>query len=116
MNFPVVGGRAYLYEQTIHHKPIAGTLNFPNNNASRKVWAAILDARTESADNPDGFKSRVRAKARSVGVRYVVVHADESVRPDMHDEAVRALAEVYEPIAVPVTATGAPSIEVYRLW
>ena len=38
MNFPVVGGRNYLYEQTVHQRPVTDTLNFPNNLTSRRVW------------------------------------------------------------------------------
>ena len=120
MNFPVVGGRPYLYEQTIHRKPIAGTLNFPNNGASRKVWAAILAARSDSESAPETFRTRVSQQARRSGVRYVVVHFDASVRPDMHDEAVRALSAAFEPLPVAAVDATVPEslspIEVYRLW
>lgn len=109
MNFPVVGGRSYLFEQTVHGKPIAGSLNFPNNRASMKVWAAALDS-LERDDSEAEFAEHVGAVARRQGIRYVVVHLDPMARPDMHDEAVRALRA-----AVPA-ASEAPSIRVHQLW
>ena len=107
MNFPVAGGRAYLYEQTGHHKPLTGGLNFPNNGASRKVWRVALD---HVHDPPDVLRAAVAAKAREEGVRYLVVHMDAMARPDMHDTAVRALRDAYEPLAE------SPGIKVYALW
>lgn len=118
MNFPVVGGRGYLFEQTAHGKPIAGTLNFPNNNASRAVWQAMLDAVDAS---PEAFRERVSARARRSKVRYVVVHEDPRARPDMHDAAVRALAAAFEPLAEgPAPAADREDqtvmVRVYALW
>lgn len=117
MNFPVVGGRDYLFEQTVHGKPVAGTLNFPNNSASRKVWQAMLDAADAS---PEAFRQAVAARARKAAVRYVVVHEDPRARPDMHDAAVRALARAYSPIAegpTPAASEEPPvMVRVYSLW
>lgn len=107
MNFPVAGGRAYLYEQTGHHKPLTGGLNFPNNGASRKVWRVALD---HVRDTPAALAEAVTAKARNEGVRYLVVHVDPMARPDMHDTAVRALRDAYTPLAE------SPGIRVYKLW
>lgn len=109
MNFPVVGGRAYLYEQTVHRKPIAGSLNFPNNRASMKVWAALLEGVEERAAG-DVLAAAVAAVAREQGIRYVVVHVDPMARPDMHDEAVRALKT-----ASPAVSE-APGVRVHQLW
>lgn len=109
MNFPVVGGRGYLYEQTRHEKPLAGTLNFPNNRAGMKVWGAMLQA-TEAELSPEEFRASVGRAARGQGIRYVVVHIDPMARPDMHDEAVRALKE-----AIPASSE-APGIRVHALW
>lgn len=96
INYPVAGGRSYLYEQTAHDKPLTGTLNFPNNPASRAVWSALLsDARTR-----DGKPlQRTQGAAHSKGIRYLVIHEDPTARPDMHDEAVRYLESVQSPIA-----------------
>jgi hypothetical protein len=107
MNFPVVGGRAFLYEQTVHEKPLTGGLNFPNNSASRKVWKEALD---HAGDPPEVLADAVRAQARRLGVRYLVVHVDPMARPDMHDTAVRALKAAFEPIAEEA------GVRVYRFW
>ena len=107
MNFPVAGGRAFLYEQTEHHKPLTGGLNFPNNNASRRVWKDALD---HAKGPPEQLRAAVERKARQVGVRYLVVHVDPMARPDMHDTAVRALRDAYAPLAE------GDGIRVYQLW
>ena len=103
MNFPVAGGRRYLYEQTVHQKPIAGSLNFPNNGASMRVWSALLK------EEEDLLAEAGRAGRRE-GLRYLVVHEDPVARPDQHDEAVRRLSEAMEP------AARGPGVEVYALW
>ena len=107
MNFPVVGGRAYLYEQTAHRKPLTAGLNFPNNNASRRVWKAILDHQHDSADD---LLTALSAAARKEGVRYLVVHVDPMAHPDMHDTAVSALKAA----TLPIADDGA--VRVYRLY
>ncbi len=109
MNFPVVGGRAYLFEQTVHGKPIAGSLNFPNNRASMRVWGAMLEA-VEQGESDEELAGRVEAVARQEGIRYLVVHVDPMARPDMHDEAVRALKS-----AVPA-ASEVSGLRVHQLW
>ena len=123
MNFPVVGGRAYLYEQTLHGKAIAGTLNFPNNLASRKVWKSMTDhiVSEESGElDHEAFRLAVVKTAKKVGVRYVVVHVDSDARPDMHDEAVRVLREVFDPLEeAPATQSAEAlewTVEVFQLW
>ena len=115
MNYPIAGGRPYLYEQTAHGKPLAGRLNFPNNAASKKIWRALEEARTMPLESgvrhvrtmaqktKSGSCSEVRsfcthgelkpsgtkAGCRCVyGVRYLVSHQDELVRPDMHQLSV----------------------------
>lgn len=107
MNFPVAGGRAFLYEQTFHEKPLTGGLNFPNNNASRRVWKAALD---QAKDPPEVLAEAVRARAKREGVRYLVVHIDPMARPDMHDTAVRALKGAFTPLAE------GEGLRVYRFW
>ena len=107
MNFPVAGGRGYLYEQTVHRKPVTDTLNFPNNLASRMVWQAMLD---HLADPPEDFRAYVASVARREGVRYLVVHDDEEARPDMHDMAVRSVVGAYAPL------TEGEGVRVYQLW
>lgn len=109
MNFPVVGGRAYLWEQTTHGKPIAGNLNFPNNPASRRVWGAMLDAERAGLA-PEDARSAVSAAARKEGIRYLVVHVDAMARPDMHDAAVHALKQWFD------ASAETPAVKVYELW
>ncbi len=124
MNFPVAGGRDYLYEQTVHHKPVAGTLNFPNNLAGRRVWKAMLSAVDAP---PERFREVVGREARRRGIRYLVVHIDPMARPDMHDEAVAAAKRALDPLAGSEGAAGeagdgpaalaTPSpVRVYALW
>ncbi|MEC8422727.1 MAG: hypothetical protein VX000_03055, partial [Myxococcota bacterium] len=108
LNFPVVGGRSYLYEQTVHRMPVAGTLNFPNNPAGRTVWRALGDA---DASAPALARSAIARRARAAGVRYLAVHPDPLARPDMHDAAVRTVRSLYAPLP---SSTG--GVEVYALW
>ncbi len=100
MNFPVAGGRRYLFEQSIHHKPITGGLNFPNNATSKRVWDAIIDG----AASPDsGYRARVEQAACAEGIGYLVVHADPEARPDRHDLGVQALRSVLPVLAEDAT-------------
>lgn len=95
MNFPVVGSRGYLYEQTVHHKPVAGTLNFPNNATSRRVWKAAID---NASLPPTEFAALLAATAQDAGVRYLVVHTDaRSFDDSMHTSAVRAIKAAFQP-------------------
>lgn len=108
MNYPVVGGRAYLYEQTVHHKPVTGSLNFPNNNASRKVWKAAME---NAAAEPETLRAAVEAAAREADVRYLVVHIDARAKDDdLHTDAVAAIKASFTPIA------SSSAIRVYRFW
>jgi hypothetical protein len=99
VNFPVVGGRRYLYEQTIHHQPVAGTLNFPNNGEAKALWSVILENVTEAGRDPAAFRSRVAHTACRRNVRYLVIHDDPVARPDMHDLGAAAVTSSYRPLA-----------------
>lgn len=118
LNFPVVGGRAYLYEQTVHGKPMAGTLNFPNNAVGIRAWKELILASEALGPDPDEeaiqvWRERVARKARAAGVRYVVIHDDPLARPDMHDVAAEAVALALDPLgSVPEDA----AVRAYRLW
>lgn len=95
MNFPVVGSRGYLYEQTVHHKPVAGTLNFPNNATSRRVWKVAID---HANAPPAEFAATFAAAAKQQGIRYLVVHTDaRSFDDPMHTGAVRAIKAAFQP-------------------
>ncbi|MFH1467257.1 MAG: hypothetical protein ABIO70_22935 [Pseudomonadota bacterium] len=84
MNFPVVGGRPYLYEQTLHGKPLTGGLNFTEGGASRAVWRALITYAPRAAAEPEVFAAAVRAAACSRGIGYLVLHDDTVARPDQH--------------------------------
>lgn len=107
MSFPIAGGRAYLYEQTAHRKPVTAGLNFPNNAASKKAWkAAVLHA----GGSVEELRAAVVAAAQPLGVRYLVVHDDPDHREDAHDAAVAALSRAF-----PAIAAG-PGLRVYRYY
>ena len=137
MNYPIVGGRPYLFEQIHHQKPIAGRLNFPNNHASKKVWSALAEAselpqeaakrriRSIAQKTQTGACAQVRSECghgelraagqsdscRCVtGVRYLVIHEDEYARPDMHQAVVKWAQET-----LPVLAEDAHT-KVIQLW
>jgi len=112
MNFPVVGGRKYLYEQTVHRKPVAGSLNFPNNLAAQRVWRTMLEVVDEE---PAEFRSHVGSVAKSVGIRYLVVHVDAMARPDMHDRAVVMVKQSMDLLGGE-EALGVSPVRVYALW
>jgi len=118
LNHPVVGGRAYLYEQTLHGQPMAGTLNFPNNALGIRAWRELILAAEGLGEDPDeqallAFRERVAKRARSAGVRYVVLHEDPLARPDMHDVAATAVAAAFEPLG---GARADAPVRAYRLW
>jgi hypothetical protein len=90
MNFPVAGGRPYLYEQTLHGKPLTGGLNFTEGAASRAVWRALIEHAASAEVQPEALVAAVRAAACARGVGYLVLHDDSSARPDQHDPGARA--------------------------
>jgi len=67
VNLPVTAGRAYLYEQVIHGRPLAASLNTGANRAA-------LEVLTEARLSEDPVE--VARTAEEQGVRYVVVHKD----------------------------------------
>lgn len=108
MNFPVVGARAYLWEQTVHQKPVTGTLNFPNNNASRRVWKVAM---AKASGPPAELAAALVSAARDADVRYLVVHVDaRAFDDDLHTAAVRAIKEALTPIHE------SASMRVYAFW
>lgn len=120
LNYPVVGGRPYLYEQTVHGHPVAGTLNFPNNGVGMRAWQALGDAAAKAGADPDpaalaAFRAAVLPRARALGVRYVIVHEDPWARPDVQDQAVQVIESAFQPLAADGPGTSAP-VRVYRLW
>jgi len=117
LNHPVVGGRAYLHEQTGHRQSLAARLNFPNNGVGRVVWES---ARKAASLEDAGARKLVRETAQDLGVRYVVVHDDPDAGPDMYDDAVKALLRLFPalPAGPPVAESGphAADLTVLRLY
>lgn len=107
MNWPMVGGRPYLYEATVHRHPVAASLNFPANAGSQRVWKA---AQAHVGDPPEGLATAVTGAARAAGVRYLVLHDDPSAEPGDLDAAARAMGA-----ALPVLAEAGP-VRVIRLY
>ncbi len=107
MNYPVVGGRPYLYEQTAHGRALAGTLNFPNNAASMSLWRLVLN--NSGAPKPD-FPRAFGEEAQKLGIRYIVLHVDAWAPADMHDIAARSVREIFTPMAE------TSAVRVYRLY
>ncbi|NOY27605.1 MAG: hypothetical protein GXP62_17205 [Oligoflexia bacterium] len=129
IDFPVVGGRRYLFEQTVHQHPMAGTLNFPNNAVGQRAWRGLAEAAAAVTDSASAasagggtltqadrvqFRTLASHRARAAGVRYVVVHDDPWARPDMQDEAVRILEQALVPLATGRDDVG--DVRVYALW
>jgi hypothetical protein len=69
INLPVLAGRNFLFEQTLHGKAVAGSLNSGLNRAGLRVLSAARRLRAGKLDTP-GFTG----VARDEGVRYVVFH------------------------------------------
>jgi hypothetical protein len=114
MNYPFVPVRSYLYEQTVHRKPIAGRVDSIRNRASRRLWKRI---RSHAIRDPAGFRDRVSAAAKKAGIRYVVLHTDPDVPPNMYDAAVNALERAYAPLPTTGADDGEPNTtRVISLW
>ncbi len=69
INLPVSSGRTFLFEQTYHHKPIAGSLNAGINKAGLKVLFAARELRLDKIDKPTFV-----GICHEVGIRYVLLH------------------------------------------
>ena len=108
MNYPLQPGRAYLFEQTIHRKPVAGSLNQVTNRQSERLWKRVV---TESNGSPDAFHRAVSSTAERLGIRYLVVHTDPNAEPDPYTEAVRKLERLFPP-----PEWGEGQVRVLKLW
>lgn len=93
LNYPLESGRAYLYEQTLHGKPVAGTQHRAANEHAMRLLRRI---RTESERDPDSFHRAVSSTAERLGIRYVVIHTDPDAEPDVYSRAIMELERVFD--------------------
>jgi hypothetical protein len=108
INYPLQPGRPYLFEQTVHGKPIAGMLNQVGNTQAMRLWGRI---RTESRSDPDTFHQAVSSTAERLGIRYLVIHTDPDAEPDVYSSAVAELERLFE-----VPEWGRGQVRVVPLW
>jgi hypothetical protein len=97
-----------LFEQTIHGKPLAGTLNQVGNGQAMRLWGRIL---TESRSDPDTFHQAVSSTAERLGIRYLVIHTDPDAEPDVYSKAVAELERLFD-----IPEWGRGQVRVVPLW
>ena len=85
-HYPIVGGTETLYLQTIHQKPVAGTLNFVWSRATEKIVRTA-----QKSDTSTEMVRRVGNVARQTGLRYLVIDTDQSIMPDMYTKTIRQM-------------------------
>jgi hypothetical protein len=93
INYPLQPSRPYLYEQTIHGKPLAAMFNQVTNPQAMRLWRRI---HAESKSNPDTFHRAVSATAKRLGIRYLVIHSDPDAEPDVYSASVRKIEKLFE--------------------
>ncbi|MDP2305198.1 MAG: hypothetical protein Q8P18_04145 [Pseudomonadota bacterium] len=104
MNLPVLAGRNFLFEQTIHEKPVAGSLNSGINRVGLRVVAAGRRLRSGEIDKPAFVEV-----ARAEGVRYVVLHKS-MLMDETFVTAWTGIRRAFEPISED------ERVVVYQLW
>ena len=104
INLPVSSGRTFLFEQTYHHKPIAGSLNAGINKAGLKVLFSARELRLDKIDKPTFV-----GVCHDVGVRYVLLHKNA-----LMSEAFITSATGIERNFTPVAEDD--KVTVYALW
>ncbi len=104
VNLPVLAGRNFLFEQTIHGKPVAGSLNSGMNRAGLRVLAAGRKLRAGEIDAV-AFTS----VAKEEGVRYVVFHKN-MLMAETFVTAWTGIRRAFTPLAED------ERVAVYRLW
>ena len=108
INYPFRSGERYLFEQTIHGKPIAGTFRKVASPRAMRLWRKILGA---SKRNPDTFHKAVSSTAKRLGIRYLVIHTDPDAEPDVYSAAVKKLEKLF-----PTPEWGRGQTRVVPLW
>lgn len=104
VNLPVLAGRNFLFEQTLHGKPVAGSLNSGMNRVGLQVLAAARKLRSGELE-PAAFVEI----ARGAGVRYVVLHKN-ILMAETFVTSVTGIRRSFVPIAED------EAVAVYQLW
>lgn len=104
INLPVLAGRNFLYEQALHHKPVAGSLNSGVNRSGLRVLHAARLLRKGEIEK-DAFVS----VAKEEGIRYVLLHKNLL----MAETFVASTAGIRRNFEA---AEEDDRVEVYRLW
>ena len=104
LNLPLAADRAYLYEQVLHRKPLAASLN---SGATREAIGLLADLKRRRAGElaPEALEDH----ARQAGIRYVVIHRDQLVA-DTFIPSITALRGGEEPLLEDAL------VEVWALW
>lgn len=82
INLPIAASRTYMFEQTIHHKPLASSLNTGANQASLRVLTAARRVKAGQMTVQD-----VADVALGERVRYVVIHKNLLITEPFTDAA-----------------------------
>ncbi len=104
LNLPVQAGRNYLWEQTLHGKPVCGSLNSGANRAALRVMRAL-----RALHEGEGDLAAAADTARASGVRYAVVHRN-AFTTGAFDDAILALRRSARPLSED------SQVIVYALW
>ncbi|MFN7147433.1 MAG: hypothetical protein ACK4YP_26945, partial [Myxococcota bacterium] len=104
VNLPVLAGRNFLFEQTMHEKPVAGSLNSGLNKPGLRVLAAGRKLRAGEID-----RNAFVAVSKEEGVRYVVFHKN-MLMAETFVTAWTGIRRAFTPIAED------DLVAVYQLW
>jgi hypothetical protein len=114
VNFPVIAGRPYLYEQLHHRKPLCGGLERPDGPGAAELWTV---AHANAGRDPTWVRTKISTAAKRLGIRYVSIHLDPDAQPDMHHAAIRTMERAFVPLTLSeVPPERTPTIRVLQLW
>jgi hypothetical protein len=104
INLPILAGRNFLYEQAIHHKPVAGSLNSGVNRAGLEVLYGARLMRRGKLDKPAFV-----GMAHDQGIRYVLLHKN-LLMSETFVPATTAIRTAFTPVAED------DRVAIYQLW
>ena len=108
IHYPFSSDYSHLRDQTVHQKPIAGTLRSVSNSRANRLWRRI---RASEERKPDTFHSAVSSTAKRLGIRYLVIHTDPDAEPDVYTSAVAKIEKLF-----PTPEWGQGQTRVVPLW